>query len=57
MPPVTFEQTIESLAAEQEPFGKARLAFRGLRALWDIGHTGTFRVLSDRPRMCPTRLG
>ncbi len=49
MPPVTFEQSIESLATEQEPFGKARLAFRGLRALWDIGHTGTPRVFSDRP--------
>lgn len=49
MSPVTFEQTIESLAAEQEPFGKARLAFRGLRALWDMGHTGTPRVFSDHP--------
>jgi hypothetical protein len=49
MPPVTFEQTINSLTTEQEPFGKARLAFRGLRALWDIGHTSTPRVFSDRP--------
>jgi hypothetical protein len=52
MPPVTFEQTIESLAAEQEPFGKARLAVRGLRALWDMGHTGSPQILSvfsDQP--------
>jgi hypothetical protein len=53
MPPVTFEQTLESLATEQEPFGKARLAFRGLRALWDIGHTGTPRVFSDQPSEPP----
>jgi hypothetical protein len=39
MPPVTFEQTIESLATQQEPFGKTRLALRGLRALWDLGHS------------------
>lgn len=51
MPPVTFEQTIESLATQQEPFGKTRLAVRGLRALWDLGHSPsvTRAMVSDQP--------
>jgi hypothetical protein len=49
MQPVAFEQTLESLASEQEPFGKARTAWRGLRALGDIGHAPTPRVFTDQP--------
>jgi hypothetical protein len=51
MPPVSFEQTIESLATQQEPFGKARLALRGLRALWDLGRSRSpaRRAVCDEP--------
>lgn len=51
MPPVTFEQTVESLATQQESFGKTRLALRGLRALWDLGHSPSpaRRAIFDQP--------
>jgi hypothetical protein len=49
--PVAFEQTIESVATAQEPFGKTRITVRGLRALWDLAHSTSplHRVVSDQP--------
>jgi hypothetical protein len=53
MEPVAFEQTLESLVTEQVPFGKPRIALRGVRALWDLGHSSTLRVFSDQPDDSP----
>jgi len=40
MQPVEFEQNVDFLATEHEPFGKARLAMRGFKALTDLISTG-----------------
>jgi hypothetical protein len=41
MQPVAFEQNVDFLAMEREPFGKARLALRGLKALTGLISTGS----------------
>jgi hypothetical protein len=41
MQPVDFEQTVDFLATEHEPFGKVRLALRGFKALTNLISTGS----------------
>jgi hypothetical protein len=41
MQPVDFEQQVDFLTAEHEPFGHARLALRGFKALKDLISTGS----------------
>jgi hypothetical protein len=54
MQPVEFEQNVEFLATEHEPFGKARLALRGFKALTDLISTGSGLLAAvseeDEPR-------
>ena len=45
MQPVAFEQTVDLLATEREPLGKARLVLRGLKALKDLGGQGRPRAV------------
>jgi len=40
MEPVSFEQEVDRLVTEREPFGKARLLLRGLAALRETGRQG-----------------
>lgn len=44
MQPVEFEQNVDFLVTEHEPFGKARLAMRGFKALTDLISTGPVLV-------------
>jgi hypothetical protein len=53
MRPVALEQTVEMLATEQEPFGKARVALRGLKELWNTRQSQTSRPFTDRPNVAP----
>lgn len=57
MQPVDFEQTVDFLATEQEPFGHARLALRGFKALTDLISTGSGLLAAfskdDEPRDDP----
>jgi hypothetical protein len=39
MEPVGFAQTVDSIATEHQPLGKARIALRGIRALRDLGQS------------------
>ena len=49
MRPVAFEQTLAMIATEREPFGKARIAFRALGALRDLGHQPLSSLPADPP--------
>jgi hypothetical protein len=46
MEPEDFEQRIETLAIEREPFGKARNALRAFAAMRDLGLPGTTPIRS-----------
>jgi hypothetical protein len=48
MEPVGFAQQVDSIATENEPLGKARIALRGIRALRDLGQSGRPHV-SETP--------
>jgi hypothetical protein len=41
MQPVEFEQNVDFLVTQHEPFGKARLAMRGFKALTDLISSGS----------------
>jgi hypothetical protein len=57
MQPVDFEQNVDFIATEHEPFGKGRLALRGFRALTDLISTGSGLLAAfgddDEPRDDP----
>jgi hypothetical protein len=57
MEPVSFEQKIDALMTEREPFGRARLLLQGLHALGETGRQGTaiLRSLAGDSADCPPK--
>lgn len=47
----SFDVTLDFLVTEQERFGRARLALRAVRALWELGSSSRkqLEVVSERP--------
>jgi len=57
MEPVSLELKVDALLTEREPFGKARMALRGLSALRDLGRSRPgapiHAIFTDEPRERP----